>query len=166
MPREAPRYLHDVVEELIDVVANELAADDEHEQRRNERHAEQRDDQARPEARERDRAPLLDDQLDEPRVCIRPRGFFGNGDRLEVRNSTRHDRIRRKGFRGSGAPKDIEPLFGEIAIPVCVIASEHCLVKLASLGKFSGPFRISGCPVSTAAIGIRSSRRAQRRRQW
>ncbi len=53
------------VEPAIDAVPNQLAADQQHEHRGDQRHAEQHRDELSAESRERQRAPPLDDQLDD-----------------------------------------------------------------------------------------------------
>jgi hypothetical protein len=63
--RRRQHLLHRRVEPAIDAVANELAADDQHQHRRNDRHPEQRRHQLGAEARERQRAPALHDELDD-----------------------------------------------------------------------------------------------------
>ena len=55
--------VHRRVEPAVDARANQLAADDQHEHRRHERHRQQQDDQLGAETRERQRLPPLDDQL-------------------------------------------------------------------------------------------------------
>ena len=56
---------HRRVEPAIDVRADQLAADDEHQHGRHERHAEQQRDELRSEPRKRQRLSPLDDQLDD-----------------------------------------------------------------------------------------------------
>src|SRR5580765_6151155 len=55
--------VHRRVEPAVDARANQLAANDQHEYRRYERHGQQQDNQLGTEARERQRLPPFDDQL-------------------------------------------------------------------------------------------------------
>ena len=63
--RRRQDLVHRRVEPAVDAGADQLAADDQHEHRRDERHPEQQRDQLRAEPRERQRPAPLDDQLDD-----------------------------------------------------------------------------------------------------
>jgi hypothetical protein len=63
--RRGQDFVHRRVEPALGARANQFAADEKDEDCRHERHAEEQQDQLGAEPRERQRAPLLDDQLDD-----------------------------------------------------------------------------------------------------
>ena len=95
--------VHRRVEPPVDARADQLAADDEHQDRRHERHREQEHDQLGAEARERQRLPPLHDELDDvARQHEDQRDEHrqvGSGERVEHELA---EKIRRETRRASG----------------------------------------------------------------